>query len=551
MIKNSSLHQEAMYSPQDINMKKKNLITFGMILLIGILFVSFISAADPLYCCERLNNNGAWCQEAAQSECATGVNPLSSTTAPQNYKSVPTLCQSTSYCKLGTCVNSMEGSCMPNTPQVVCNNNGGVWKDKDIGDLPECQLGCCLLGNQAAFVTQTACKMLSAAQGLLTNYRSDIQSELDCIASITSDEIGACVYEKDYQRTCEMVSQTDCKKIDNSEFHKGYLCSAQELTTNCGPSKQTICKDEEVYFMDTCGNAANVYDASKVNDNNYWTYIQEPSCDDGNGNKNSKTCGACDYFSGSICKSYDKTKPTYGDYICSSLDCTYNGKQYLHGETWCVDNSNSNLAGQNLPGSRYFRMLCYDGEVTVEPCAEYRNEICIQDEVNNYKTANCVVNRWQDCVNQSSQEDCEDNYTRDCKWISGYSILKDANGKDIGKGTNNLSGSCVPKYAPGFDFWSGEGDGAEICNIGTSTCVVKYETNIFINRANFATWSWATKKKYCVENCQCIPDGSTENKNWLNTITNICTSLGDCGIKKNYLGGLGDSKQTFTSIFQK
>jgi hypothetical protein len=537
-------------------MNKNNFIIYGMIFLMVILFVNLISAADPLYCCEKLKNN-VWCQESAQSDCATGVNPFSKTAAPNNiYRNAQTLCQYTSYCTLGTCINQIEGSCMPNTPQVVCDLNNGTWKNKAIGDLDECKLGCCILGNQVAFVTQTACKTLTAAQGLIINFRPDIQTELECIASVTSDEIGACVYEKDYQRTCEMISQTDCKAIDKSEFHKGYLCSAQQLTTNCGPSKETICKDEKVYFMDTCGNAANVYDASKINDyNDYWTYIQDPTCDDGNGNKNSVSCGACDYFAGSMCKAYDKTKPTYGSNVCASLDCTYNGQTYLHGETWCADNSKSTLLGQNLPGSRYFRMMCYNGEVTVEPCSEYRNEICIQDEVNNFKTAACVVNRWQDCTIQTKEEDCLDIYSRDCKWISGYSMLKnktaDGTVQDLGKDENNIPGSCVPNYSSGFDA-AGTGNGPELCSQGSAQCVVTYKIGLLgPSKGHLSRSGWATKKKYCVKNCQCIPDGSPENLAWISLHDNICMSLGDCGNKQNYLGYFGENKSVFTSEFIK
>lgn len=536
-----------------------------MILLVGVLLINFTLAVDVSNCCERLKNDGAWCQNAAANQCATGVNPFTK----ENYKSVPSSCESTSYCKLGTCINSIQGSCMPNTPQVVCNKEKGIWKSAAIEDLPECQLGCCLLGNQAAFVTLTECKKLSSEQGLETDYRRDIQTELECVASITTDEIGACVFEKEFQRTCMMVSQKDCDKIKAStysgeenvenidketvEFHKGYLCSAQELNTICGPRGGTICKDEQVYFLDTCGNPANIYDYDKINNNDYWTHIQEPPCDDKNGNKNSKKCGACDYFSGSICKTSTKTgnKPAYGNSICASLDCTYNGKTYLHGETWCVENSNAKLQNKNLPGSRDFRFMCYNGEVTPEPCSEFRNEICVENEVNSFSTAACVINKWQDCVNQTSKEDCTDTYARDCKWISGYSILKNADGKDVGKDEKNISGSCVPKYAPGFDFWAGEGYGPEVCSVGSSVCVVKYEIGIFGSKKKLAKKDWEDKKKKCVENCQCIPDGSAENIKWVNMMNNICTSLGDCGNKQNYLGYFGDNKTTFTSEFIK
>ncbi len=561
MIINSSLHLEVMLSLQDmLKMNKKILISFGMIFLIGILMISLTSA---VYCCERLKNDGAWCQPVEQKEdCATGVNPFSKTN--ELYKSPPIACESTSFCSPGTCINQQEGTCMPNTPQIVCSKDGGEWKNKEIDELGECTLGCCLLNNEVGFTTLTRCKKLSADAGLDTNYRPDIQSEMECIASITSDEKGACVYEEEYQRTCRMTTQSECGKISESEFHIGYLCSAQQLTTNCGMSRETICLDEDVYFLDTCGNPANVYDANKITDINYWTYIQEPTCGDGSGNKNSKTCGSCDYFSGSTCKAYGgevTTKAAYGDYICSSLDC----EGHSHGETWCEENSKSDVTGQNLPGSRYFRMVCYDGEISVEPCAEYRNEICRESEVEGFSTGGCTINRWQKCAFQVNQTNCEDAYTQDCKWISGYSIMKDTNGTDLGfteknitlpatnqKVTIKVPGSCVPKYSPGLNFWEGgEGTGSETCSYGSAVCVVQYEISIFSSEKKLSKADWAKKKKKCVENCQCIPDGSNENRAWTSTIETICTSLGDCGNKKNYFGLLGEIKQPFTSEFVK
>lgn len=539
-----------------------------MILLIGILSINFALAASS-YCCEKLTT-GQWCQNAPLSECATGKNPLTG----ENYKSVATSCEATSYCQFGTCINSMQGSCMPNTPLVVCNNNKGVWKGESMEDLPECQLGCCLLGNQAAFVTQVECKNLSSIYGLTTNYRKDITNELECIASITSDEIGACVFEEEFQTTCQMISQEACSKIDSSAFHSGFLCSATALATNCGPRGGTICKEEQVYFLDTCGNIANIYDYSKLNDNNYWTYIQEPSCDNGAGNKNSPTCGACDYFSGSICKIYQRgqtIKPTYGNYLCASLDCASAGK--LHGEAWCGENSVASQKGKNSPGSRYYRFLCYNGEVTVEPCAEFRNEMCVESEVNDFSFAGCVINRWQDCVNQTNKTDCDDSYARDCKWISGYSILKDENGDALAyieTPTNvKTPGSCVPKYAPGFDFWAETGNGAAICSLGTQTCAVKYELNfIFGSKKKLAQADWNEKISKCVENCYCIPgytNGAAKAKyennkpawhpksyaSWIANANNVCSALGDCGTKSNYLGGSGDIKEIFTSEFIK
>jgi len=170
--------------------------------------------------------------------------------------------------------------------------------------------------------------------------------------------------------------------------------SFEELATNCGPTTKTICIDgkEEVYFKDSCGNLANIYDASRSDDETYWakTISKPESCNPDSGNANSATCGNCDYFLGSTCKEYSRAKdarvPKLGDYICRDLSCTYEGQRYEHGETWCA---NSKGINENLPGSRYFRLVCYNGDVTVEPCADERKEVCLQGSVNGFSSAVC------------------------------------------------------------------------------------------------------------------------------------------------------------------
>ncbi len=505
-------------------MKTKIIIGF----LIGIFLISLISAQGALYCCEK-TTDGAWCQNQEQTDCDT------------NYKSVPTSCESTSYCKLGTCVNTKEGTCMENTPERVCNEKQGVWSNEKSEDLPQCRLGCCLMGTQAAFVTQTRCKSLSSLYGLEINYRTDIKSEIQCISSAVEDVEGACVFEKEYERTCDFITQKKCVEMQG-EFHKNYLCSAEELETNCGKSRKTTCVEgkDEVYFVDLCGNIANIYDSSKINVQSYWEKVipKSESCgvSDLNGNAGSNSCGNCDYYLGSVCKQAKRGEsPKYGENICADLSCKYEEKIYQHGETWCAESKGTseiilekdnvkNLLNENLPGSRYFRLVCYNGEVTVEPCADFRQEVCVQSDINGFKTAACTMNKWQDCVLQAEQEDCENTEQRDCKWVKGYAAYT--------KKSMSSSATCVPKYAPGFDFWEAEGDAEGICSISSVTCIVNYEKGLF------------SKKWEVVGDKTCLDDDKRIIKGWENSLTNICSSLGDCGVKENYLGKDGSSTKS-------
>ena len=314
------------------NVTKKLILFFIFgIFLIGIISSAVLPTGGVSYCCEK-TTTGAWCQNAPAEKCDA------------DFRKVPTSCEATSYCKLGCCYDSQEGTCMENTPQKVCEDNNGIWGDNAKCEIPQCDLGCCLIGDQAAFVTQTRCKRLSSLYGLEIDFRTSIQNEVQCIASATSDVKGACVFEKEFEKTCLFTTKRDCldmkaKNSTNAEFHEGFLCSAEELGTICGPSEKTKCVEgkDEVYFVDTCGNPANIYDSSKIKSKEYWSkiYGKEESCNPSSSNANSKNCGNCDYFLGSTCKDYkqtgDKIKPNKGNYIWCDLGCEFDGKTYQHG----------------------------------------------------------------------------------------------------------------------------------------------------------------------------------------------------------------------------
>ena len=521
-------------------MNKKRLILFSMFLIFGIFLISLISA-QVTYCCEKTlvrndGSGGMWCQNEVQEECDS------------DYRVAPTSCEATSYCRKGCCYNQLEGTCTKNTPQQICEQRGGVWNSQADCDIAQCELGCCLIGEQAAFVTQTKCRRMSSLYGLEVNFRSDINNEIQCVASARSSVKGACVFEQDFERTCLILTQKECynKNSGNNsaEFYEGLLCSNPDLTTVCGYPGGTTCVEgkDQVYFTDTCGNIANIYDSSKLNDQVYWSEMRTPreSCGYDVDNADDAECGNCDYLLGSTCKAYergkDDIKPDYGDYICRNLDCeegelaekfyeTHGNKWPQHGETWCdstggtsfieaglEEPEDTNALEENLPGSRYFRLACYNGEITIEPCADYRQEICIESGIDIgggdiFSTATCRVNRWEDCVGQTTQKDCENIDKRDCKWI----------------GTMVGSSVCVPRYAPGFDFWQSSQDAEDMCNIGNAVCKVRYEKNIVETGGN---WE-------CVDNCEC------EEESWAVTANAICASLGDCGSTINYIGEEG------------
>lgn len=531
--------------------KSKKIFILVLGIFVFLFLQSFQVPSQQTYFCAEKTTNGAWCQNVPENE----VN--------KNYNWAPTSCETTAFCKAGTCVNGLEGTCLPNTPQKVCTKkNNGVWIEGKPDEISQCQLGCCFVGDGASFVTQTRCSRLSAIYGLETNFHSEIKDQEQCLLSAFPKAKGACVIDDGFSRKCKFSTREECSSLNiesnsetKTEFHEGFLCSAASLGTICGPTVtpkiQTMLVEgkDEVYFKDTCGNPGNIYDASKVNDQEYWTKIinSNESCKlnyDSNGNPtNSATCGNCNYFEGSVGKAYQRgnsqtpVQPRYGDFVCAALNCKWQGQMYKHGESWCA-NTATNTKYENLPGSESFRIVCYAGEISIENPDPWRATMCVQDEVNEFKVGSFRTNKWQDCIPQDNQKDCENTEKRDCKWTTSSlyhdlyglappEVYRSLNGSLVSQGGGGI---CVPKYPPGFGFYdNGTYEQAQqLCAQFNTECVVKYEKSKV-----FGAWE-------CVENCECqINNGHGRE------FENLCRSLGDCGTSTNYIGVQGWNEKSY------
>jgi hypothetical protein len=513
---------------------KKIIFAFAFILLAGLAYAQTTGTPNnpsvgsqlATVCCEQ-TNSGAFCQNVPSNECKPGS------------RQVQTNCESTSYCKAGTCYDSTEGTCLDNTPQLVCNANGGVWSEEEP---PQCSLGCCVLGDQAAYVSLVRCKRLSSYLGLETNYDTSVGSEVACIEKVQQQEVGACVYEFEFEKTCKFGTRAECNTqtggnatLVGGTFYAGKLCSAEELGTICGPSTKTTCVPgkDGVYFVDTCGNPANIYDASKLEDQVYWSDVIDTSeaCNSGSSNAGSSQCGNCNYLAGSICRSENDAggSPSYGDFICADLNCknTENGKDYKHGESWCVyDDAGGHGNSDNTVGSNFYKHICINGEEVLEACEGFRAEVCIEDKIGDFSQAACRVNRWQDCVNQVDKNSCENEDVRDCVWREGVFLQKLENQTS----KNEASGTCFPQDKPGFDFWQ-DTETNEICSLADNVCVVKFEKGLFDKKCaenDLGCW-----QDQCTSGCECL------SPQWEKDKSEICKALGDCGPSLNWLGQKG------------
>ena len=198
------------------------------------------------------------------------------------------------------------------------------------------------------------------------------------------------------------------------------------------------------------------------------------------------------------------TQPTQ----CQNLDCSKVSYYYSdvfgpkkNGDSWCTSDTVTGF-GTDFVGNRHYVHSCVDGKEYVEPCRDYREEICVWGFVPplGRSVATCKTNRWYDCSQQKKEADCEDISKRDCFWIPS-----------VGGGSNDKNNPavihtkmpCVPFVPPGFAFWSPSPAQRMECS-----------------RIN--------------QNPIFDPGPRAQGSNTLH----ICAWLGDCGDKRNWVGEL-------------
>lgn len=458
-------------------MIKKGVIILALFALIlfsfNVLAVSTMST--PSVCCEK-TTEGAYCINTDQDKCdSTG-------------QIVSTSCESTSFCKLGTCYDSKEGMCLENVPQRVCQASNGTWSEKKANELAQCTLGCCIMADQAAFVTLTRCKSLSTFFGITPDFRSSVGSEQACIEIANSQDQGACVFYQNNVKTCKFSTRKDCGGVTSTvalnatpledtsgkRFYKDVLCSNEALGTECARQTKTSCFAGKVYWLDSCGNKENVYSS---NSDKSWNQgrVADPDeiCAEVG---DSKTCGNCDYLLGSRCSDWTSgfsliTKPAKVTNYCKTTKCTdRDGKDRMNGESWCVYDGKTG-DGRDVAGSRQFREICVDGTVQVEACEDFRNQICIhsgiQTSQGEYSVAACRVNRWQDCTSQTKKDNCENTDQRDCIWVAPVDGINFTTG-GVGSSASSQQVSSPSSIVPGATSASDLDKGLGVVSAGTS-----------------------------------------------------------------------------------
>jgi len=485
--------------------------------------------------------------------------------------------------------------------------NGSTWDPDANCDIQQCKKGCCIIGNEAFFVTPVRCKAeTSLFPNVTMTFDESIVTEQGCIAKSRAEDEGCCVSGTECKfskrGSCQTASTVQTGNQTGDGFYPGMLCSNDKLKCDCAKQQNTGCVAglEEVYWFDSCGNKENIFSSDKVlSYNNGYVLPASQTCK--LKSANDPNCGNCDYSTGTLCgASPSNVNMNFGDYTCRDVSCksTYKdsvssnaGTPKKNGESWCIYDTLPGLA-RDAVGSRHFRHICVNGEEFIEPCRDYREEICIQGVMGNepastsfesfgvkgnYVEAACRDNRWEDCFACNSQtacggdcadkgveccikKCCEEISVRDCFWMKA----------GIAAG---VSGVCVADVPPGFAFWAASvlpvssstrsATSAPLASTptpSTTTSAVVDVTSAAVSTASGTstitgtggagsgscsqanqecTVSWhrgGISRVFSIENWKCTKNCHCTEHNWVVAGNNLCKAMGDCGAYFNILG---------------
>lgn len=468
---------------------QKSLLSLLSSYLIESLESGMVSAQVVGEGCCAVDVSGNTCQTTQLTDC----NP--------DFQSAPTQCENTEFCEPGCCISDETGLCNRRTSRVDCEQEGGRFERGEACNINECRQGCCVMGGESIWTTEANCEFEGNTQNLdlPTEWDQNVESEIQCLFLAEANKEGACVFDSEEgDRRCVLTNLDDCFKRTGSEanFNKDIFCSDPLLNTTCVAKDHKGCVpgEEDVFWFDSCGN-------------------KEDAAED------------CDFYRGTYCGK------ELTDYTCKDIRCDTNGdgiKDRANGESWCSYDAAIG-DGKDTGGSRHVKHICNMGTERVAPCADFRNEICVQEDAtldgDSFSQAACRVNQWRTCLDFNNIKDeaslkskCEQN--PDC-WV-----------KDIDMGGSFAFSVCLPEYPPGYDllpeslydedgnlneaayYSASEADG--ICDIGSQKCT--------------ETWVCSIFGCICVDNCDCHTAKFTREMN------DFCTALGDCGSYINYLG---------------
>lgn len=413
-------------------MKKRFIIekTIFMIYLVICISICFSLTIKPVQaavtgCCLE-TNAGEVCIETSQPECKGNFSPFT----PCNAKPE---CSDFICCEKET---SSEHNCYANTLRATCQNQEGIiHSDKTCSTINDCIPGCCIIGTQYRFTTEKYCSQLSNLfPSSPKQFKPEIATEEQCYDLKNTQTDGCCL------STIEYTTQSECPE----DFYPNQFCS--DVTDLCERHSYKDCHDNNIYWFDSCGNKEEL-----AQDCNY--------AQTGNLCKKDKNEVYC----------YDLSCKDTFKYSDPKFDYLNLGKQRQNGDAWCVYESPTG-SFRDRPGSRHYIHSCKNGEEIIEPCRDYREEICIETTESGLSYATCITNE-------------------------------------------NTSITQVPQ---GFDFWNPEPN-EDTCAKASFDCKI-----VYIKKHGLDNWDL-----YHSESAQCNAGDFRIG------IAEYCKSLGDCGMDYN------------------
>ncbi|MBT4174412.1 hypothetical protein HOE07_01920, partial [archaeon] len=431
-------------------------------------------SAEQNVCCEQTETD--WCVYTDEGNCISNGNAATS-------------CEQTAYCKNGCCVSDL-GKCSKNVPKSKCENTEGyTWQEGAECDVNVCEKNCCVIADyQCSYTTEDHCEyLIKDYEDIELDFRG-VDSEYECSEICLASDKGCCVNDE----SCIYGTRGECDDpamdINTGEgFYVDTVCTDIGFCSECTPCAETRCVQEDPYCFDSCGN-------------------QEGKADD------------CDYLSNTWCRQDGENA------YCESIDCgsevlfdgEYNiglaGAEFIqrnphdskigseelgrsHGESWCLYESPAGMY-KDFPGSQHYRTYCYFGEEIIEPCEDYRNQVCIQVP-------------YTDVMDFSSEYAAK---------LGEYSLIHESDPTIVTSAcldnTNALINTTVTTVPFGGKFWD---DGySETCAVADIDCEM-----------TFATSTWSDTDYEVGEGVMCT------SPQWVKLVSEYCRSLGDCGVSTN------------------
>jgi len=194
--------------------------------------------------------------------------------------------------------------------------------------------------------------------------------------------------------------------------------------------------------------------------------------------------------------------PTFNDPACEGEACQDCGYRQ-HGESWCVYDGMLG-SGYDFSGTRHYKQSCFNGRIFNTECRDFRDEFCTEIKIDNFTTAVCRDNRWEDCSQQVNESSCSNTGLRDCIWRDwlNKSYPWECNPVDF------TERRCNPQVSAGFKHWRNE---------GVKACAL------------------ANEQKSC--------DEESCPQKWVDSTYIYCYAQGDCGWYYDSKGDLGDQKR--------